>query len=310
MGIQSIFVGERFQNRLGKWFSVIGYITGKKIVVKFDESGYECIVEGQEIRRKCIVDSIDKYPTIGDKHTMNQNGILEVLEYNNAENVVVRFLSTGFTTTVEACQIRRGTVKDLLLPRVCGVGYIGEGRYSAYNSRHEAHWSYLKWQNMLERCYAPTSEQTRECYEDVTVCDEWFNYQIFAEWAVNQIGYGNRGWAMEKDLLAKGNRHYSPDKCCFLPVELNNQMLKAEKVRGEYPIGVCINKPNGRFIAHCTKEGESSTHIGIYDTVIEAFEAYRQAKKDRLRFLAEKWKDKIDQRAYQALLNYDVSITD
>lgn len=307
---QSIFLGERFQNKSGKWYEVVDYITGKKIVVRFDNTGYECTVEGQEIRRGCIVDSVDRYPQIGQQYEMKQNGILEIVKYKNAENVVVRFLETGFTTTCEFCQVRRGTVKDLLLPRVCGVGYIGDGEHSAYKGRYDSEWAYLKWQNMLERCYDPSSLQMEECYKDVTVCDEWFNYQNFASWAKRQKGYGNRLWAMEKDLLVKGNRHYAADVCCFLPVELNNQMLKAYKVRGDYPIGVSLNKPNGKFIAHCVQEGTTSTHIGIYKTVEEAFNAYKTTKEARLKFLATKWKDQIDHRAYEALINYQVEITD
>ena len=40
--------------------------------------------------------------------------------------------------------------------------------------------------------------------------------------------------------------------------------------------------------------------------VYKAYEAYKEAKVGYLKELAEKWKDKIDDRAYQALLNYDV----
>lgn len=307
---QSIFVGERFQNKMGKWFEVVEYISGKKIRVVFDESGFETVVEGKQIRLGNLEDVLTRYPQPGQRYEMNQNGILEIVEYRCAEEVVVRFLKTGFTTTCEFCQVRRGTVKDLMLPRVCGVGFIGCGPHSGYDQNHKVEWAYMKWQNMLERCYEPTTEQMRLCYEDVTVCTEWFNYQNFAEWAKVQPGYGNREWAMEKDLLVKGNRYYAPDKCCFLPAELNNQMLKTEKMRGLYPIGVCLHKSNGKFIAHCKQEGTTSTHVGIYYTIQEAFDAYKEAKESRLKHLAKKWKDQIDPRAYNALMNYNVEITD
>ena len=308
---QSVFVGERFKNKAGEWFEVVEYITGKKIRVVFDKSGFETIVEGKQIRLGNLEDALTRYPQPGQRYEMKQNGVLEIVEYRDAEHVVVKFIDTGFVTTCEFCQVKRGTVKDLLLPRVCVVGYIGDGPHTGYKKgTHEPEWAYLKWSNMLERCYDPMNAQQAKDYKGVTVCKEWHNYQNFAQWAKQQVGYGNRDWAMEKDLLVKGNRFYAPDKCCFLPQELNNQMLKSQAARGNYPIGVSLNKPNGKFLAHCKQDGTTSTHIGIYNTIDEAFNAYKVAKESRLKLLANKWKSQIDPRAYEALMCYQVEITD
>ena len=43
---------------------------------------------------------------------------------------------------------------------------------------------------------------------------------------------------------------------------------------------------------------------------IEAFNAYKQAKEAHLKELAAKWKSQIDERAYLALINYEVHIDD
>ena len=51
-------------------------------------------------------------------------------------------------------------------------------------------------------------------------------------------------------------------------------------------------------------------HLGLFKTEIEAFNAYKTAKENYLKELAEKWKSKIDERAYNALMNYEVSIND
>ena len=59
----------------------------------------------------------------------------------------------------------------------------------------------------------------------------------------------------------------------------------------------------------CCINGKS-TYLGIYNTETEAFKAYKQTKENYLKELAEKWKDKIDPRAYHALINYTVEITD
>lgn len=310
MGRQSVFVGERFQMESGLWIEVMRYETGKKIHIRFEQSGYECVVEGKQIRLRNIEDVYTKYPQPGQIFDMNLNGKLEVVEYISSDKVRVKFLATGFETTAEACQLKRGTVKDLLLPRVAGVGFTGVGPHVGYDEGHSASWAYLKWIGMLKRCYTPDNEVVAGIYGDVTVCSDWHNFQVFAEWAKAQVGYGNERWAIEKDLLIKGNKVYSPDACCFLPQELNNQLLKATKVRGKYPIGVSLNTPNGRFVAHLSGNDGVSSHLGMFDTAYDAFLCYKEAKEKRLKTLANKWRDQIDPRAYEALMNYTVEITD
>ena len=51
-------------------------------------------------------------------------------------------------------------------------------------------------------------------------------------------------------------------------------------------------------------------HLGLFNTEIEAFNAYKTAKESFIKEQAEKWKGKIDDRAYEALMNYQVEIDD
>ena len=50
--------------------------------------------------------------------------------------------------------------------------------------------------------------------------------------------------------------------------------------------------------------------MGTYITPEEAFCAYKQAKEAHIKDVANKWKDKIDPRVYDALVSYQVEITD
>ena len=52
------------------------------------------------------------------------------------------------------------------------------------------------------------------------------------------------------------------------------------------------------------------TNIGSFNTEIEAFQAYKEAKEANIKEVANKWKDQIDPRVYEALMNYHVEITD
>ena len=50
--------------------------------------------------------------------------------------------------------------------------------------------------------------------------------------------------------------------------------------------------------------------MGYLNNEIEAFNAYKTAKESFVKEQAEKWKGQIDERAYEALMNYEVSIDD
>ena len=50
--------------------------------------------------------------------------------------------------------------------------------------------------------------------------------------------------------------------------------------------------------------------MGSFKTELEAFEAYKQAKEYFIKEQASNWKDQIDERAYNALMNYTVEIAD
>ena len=63
-------------------------------------------------------------------------------------------------------------------------------------------------------------------------------------------------------------------------------------------------------MARVNKNTGKSKHLGYYNTELEAYKAYKIAKESFIKEQANKWKDKIDVRAYQALMNYTVEITD
>ena len=64
-----------------------------------------------------------------------------------------------------------------------------------------------------------------------------------------------------------------------------------------------------RYRASLSKYGKDH-HYGSYSNPTDAFYAYKQAKEGFAKELAEKWKAQIDPRAYNALMNYQVEITD
>ena len=79
-------------------------------------------------------------------------------------------------------------------------------------------------------------------------------------------------------------------------------------MRGNLPIGVSLNRP-GSFVAMMNLR-IAKKYLGTFSTTEQAFKAYKQAKEAHIKALANKYKDQIDPRAYEALMNYKVEVTD
>ena len=249
---------------------------------------------------------------VGKVCKSKSSGDFEIVKYNNAKDVEVRFLKTGYEMVARLGNIKIGKVKDLYSPSVYGIGILG----TKYPSRTNGVLTkeYELWQNMLQRCYSDTSKKRNPTYIDCEVSDKFKNYEYFYEWCHNQVGFGNDGngnpFQLDKDLLIKGNKVYSESTCVFLPSEINTILVKCTASRGEHLIGVCWSKTQKAFKAQVSKNKGRSEHLGFFNTEIEAFNAYKQAKESFVKEQAEKWESQIDPRAYNALMNYTVEITD
>ena len=167
---------------------------------------------------------------------------------------------------------------------------------------------YRLWTNMLVRSYDEKLHQRYPTYSDCETSSEFLFFSKFYNWCQNQIGFNQPNFELDKDLLEKGNREYHPDKCVFIPREINSALKTKKRSRGALPIGVTLFK-DGRYIARLN-DSLGKRHLGIFSTPEQAFQAYKQAKEEHIKVLAEKYKDQIDPRAYDALMNYKVDITD
>ena len=236
------------------------------------------------------------------------SGDFKILKYNDSANVVIQFLKTGYETTVRLTNIRNGNVKDTYLPSVYGIGVFGTKYPSRVNGVKTK--EYKLWHSMLVRCYSDTIKKKHPTYEGCEVSENFKSYEYFYEWCHSQIGFGNKDWHLDKDLLVKGNKIYSEDSCVFIPQEVNTLLTKRTNSRGEYSIGVSWSKTSKAFVATVAKNKGKTEWLGYFNTEIEAFNAYKQAKEAFVKEQASKWKSQIDDRAYEALMNYQVVITD
>ncbi len=245
---------------------------------------------------------------VGKVCKSKSSGDFKIVKYNDAKDVEIQFLKTRFETIVQLGNIKSGKVKDPYSQSVYGIGISGTKYLITVDDVLTK--EYMLWQNMLQRCYSDNSKKKHPTYEGCEVSENFKSFEYFYEWCNSQIGFGNQDWQLDKDLLIKGNKVYSEDSCVFLPQEINSLLTKRTASRGEYLIGVCWHNASKAFVAMVRKNKGKSEHLGSFNTEIEAFKAYKQAKESFIKEQANKWKDQIDPRAYEALMNYTVEITD
>ena len=132
------------------------------------------------------------------------------------------------------------------------------------------------WQSMLSRCYSESYRRKFTSYIGCTVCNEWLTFSNFKKWFEEHYV---DGWELDKDILVKGNKVYGPDTCCFVPQELNSVILKSNRSRGEYPIGVSLESKRNKFRSRCNDpiRNIQIEHYGFL-TPEDAFEQYEQLK--------------------------------
>lgn len=193
-----------------------------------------------------------------------------------------------------------------------GLGVRGLDCPVSKNNKHLK--EYKLWTSMLLRC---TENLWSKChtYTGVTCSDNFKDYSFFFEWCHRQVGFGNkdsfgRHWQLDKDLLVKGNKVYSENICVFIPQRINALLVKCNTARGKYPVGVYLNKVSGKFQAYCRDSESKRLHLGSFTTPQEAFQAYKVFKESLVKKVAEDYKNLIDNRVYQALMNYEVNEND
>lgn len=243
--------------------------------------------------------------------TYNKFGSLMVINnYISNSNINVYFPEYDwmkFKASYDS--FKKGSIKCPYEPRVYGVGYIGEGIYrSSEGGTHTK--IYLTWKNMLNRCYSNKTHLNSPTYEDCFVVDEWLNFQNFAQWyEENYYEVYNENMALDKDILYKGNRIYSPETCVFVPQKINNLLVKSNNLRGELPIGVC-NYNDDKFISYCSDGNGNCVCLGIFETSLEAFQSYKIYKESIIKMIADEYKNMIPYNLYMSLQEYQVEIHD
>lgn len=292
-------IGEIHSTKLGESIEIIDYISCSNVKVKFNDGvvlnglRYTLIIKGEVLKPR---------NRLGEKHRTSEGYEAEIIEYFNSLNCTIKFDDGTVVNNKKYREIKNGSVKNPNHKTVYGIGYIGQGRYKVTTTGKNK--PYKKWHSLIQRCYDVKAFDRHPTYESCSVDERWHNFQVFAEWFENNY---IEGFELDKDILVKGNKIYSPETCCFVPQGVNALFTNRKNHRGDCPIGV--SKIKNKFAVFLSKNGERY-YLGVFDTPKEAFECYKFHKEKYIKEIADKWRGQITEECYRAMYNYEVEITD
>jgi len=238
---------------------------------------------------------------VGEIFIFESGHSMEIIEYFGAKNTTVKFDDGMFSENVTYDNFINGRVKNNNYPLVYGIGCFGYGKYS--RKTHKVF--YDTWKGMIARCYNETELKRRPTYRGCTVSSYFLNFQNFAKWCEEK--YIN-GFRIDKDILVKGNKIYSPETCCFVPIEINGLFVLCGKNRGKLPLSVSETE-YGKFVS-ISSVSNKRIYLGTFDCPVDAFHAYKKSKENRIKELADKHKSNITLECYNALMNWTIDIND
>lgn len=170
--------------------------------------------------------------------------------------------------------------------------------------RKRDHPAYFTWASMRSRAGKFKN------YLNVTIAPEWDDFEIFADWCDQQVGFNQideKGlyFELDKDIFSPfDKKSYSPETCCFVPKIINLQFMYTGKGHGKLFDGMRFNNFNQTYqVQVSTPEG--SKCLGNFYTHLDAFYCLKEHRQRNLSRLANQYREKLDDRVYEYLVSYD-----
>lgn len=292
-------VGETNVNKQGYLMKIIQYNGYDDITIELDNENKTQIKTTYKSFKNGTLKYIEN--RLGQTNYNFQGCLMKIVEYNNFKDVIIEFQDEyKFRKHIQYHNFLNGSTKNPFYKSVLNVGFLGTDRVVYYEK------AYKHWYDMLKRCYDEKFKKEHLSYNEAIVCDEWLNYENFKKWFdKNYYQVDNEEMQLDKDILIKNNKIYSPLTCTFTPKRINTLFIRKEK-KNNLPIGVVKRNKNGKYQVTTKTLG----YLGTYNTIEEAFDVYKKAKEKHIKKIADEYKDKIPLKLYKAMYNYQVEITD
>ena len=251
---------------------------------------------------------------IGEEKVNKFGSKMIIKEYRKYNDIDVYFPEYDWTFKHRKYNhFKDGTIKCPYEPRIYGVGYLGEGKYKV-KENGELHKYYIIYRDMLKRCYDPKYQKKYPTYKGCKLEEYLLNFQHMCKWLEeNYYEVPGEVMCLDKDILCKGNKTYSRDKCIFVPERINLLFVKSDKTRGDNPIGTTPNS-SGNYMVQCNNGYGKLDYLGTYCTKEEAFRVYKEYKEKVIKEVIDSYEGKIPEPFYSrlktAMYNYKVEIDD
>lgn len=177
-----------------------------------------------------------------------------------------------------------------------------EGDYLLGKRNQKRVWTcpfYRVWVNMLLRGYNAKYKAKYPTYKEASVCKEWHLFSTFRAWMQQQDWEGRQ---LDKDLLVRGNKVYSPGTCCFLSGKVNSFLIEGTAREGQGRlIGTQWEKRGNKFVARCKNPFTlKAEYLGTFSSERDAHQVWLDYKLKLARLLAE---NESDERVALAIVN-------
>lgn len=182
---------------------------------------------------------------VGTVHESHNDGDFVITEYVDYFHRGIRFIDTGFATTVNVSSIHSGSIKDPLLPSVCGVGCIGHDPELMDHPLRKV--LMRRWNSMIQRVYVHRTGKT--------IDPSWLNFYTFMRDALNLKGidllytHGKTNRIdLDSDILAKEKGltpMYSKETCQWVHQAENLRVRERPKQYVKRPLGTVIETRHG-----------------------------------------------------------------
>ena len=239
---------------------------------------------------------------LGEIKYNTQGTPMKIISFINTASIEVEFIDNHkYKTMTTYNNFQRGVVMNPYDRTICGIGYIGDGKY-----RHNVKTTPFRktmhncWDDMIRRCYDENKRHVHPAYQNCYVSDIWHNYQDFALWyEQNYYKVGVERMHLDKDILYKNNKFYSPETCLIVPQRINMLFVRQNRQTDkDLPTGISRSGLNKYLSSY------NGNSLGTYKTIEEALKYYNIAKHKHIVKVADEYKDKIPQKLYDALNNW------
>lgn len=170
---------------------------------------------------------------------------------------------------------------------ICGIG-VNDADYTTRPSKGGVMVTcqfYRAWKDMIERCYSEKLQARKPMYKGCSVCGEWLIFSNFKAWMQQQDWQGKE---LDKDILVKGNKVYSPSTCAFVDTLTNTFVTDSRSKKSSLPSGAFWHKNRNNYGSACKNPfSKRLEYLGSYDNPLDAHLAWKKRKHEFACQLAE-----------------------